>query len=197
MLRGNLATKPFYNERLATLAIIAAIALVTVLTAFNATRLFSLSAQRRALVTRIERDQTEAARIRTEASATDARADTATLDALARATAEANALIDQRTFSWTGFFTLIEKTLPADVRVVSVTPRVEQGTFRVAMTVVSRNLSNVASFSDALRSTGAFLDVAAIEQQRRTDGLYNATIEASYTSLGSASLAATTPPEAP
>lgn len=191
MLRGNLSTRPFYNERLATIAVWGIAAVAVVLTVFNATQLVRLASQRRDATTRIERDRNEAARLRAQDANGQQRIDRALLARLAASTREANDLIDQRTFSWTAFFGLLEKTLPFDARVVMVSPRVEKGTFRVSMTVIARSLQDVATFVDALRGTGAFYDAAAIEQTRRDDGTYNATVEATYLAPGTAQRLAT------
>ena len=51
---------------------------------------------------------------------------------------EANALIDQRTFSWTEFFNLIESTLPPDVMLSAVRPSFKDGITRVNMFVLGR-----------------------------------------------------------
>lgn len=180
MLKGNLATRPFYNERLRTVAIVVAAATAVLLTGFNAAELMRLSSERAAALSRIDRDHGEAVRVRAEAERVQKTVDRTLLGRLAQSTREANDLIDQRTFSWTAFFTLIEKTLPIDVRLIQVSPRVEKGEFKVGMTIVARSLSDVATFSDALRGTGAFYDVAAINQQARDDGTYAADLEAAY-----------------
>ena len=51
MLRGNLATRPFYNERLATLVIVAVALAALLLTAYNVVELTRLSSARRDLRT--------------------------------------------------------------------------------------------------------------------------------------------------
>ena len=191
MLRGNLSTRPFYNERLAAIAIWGIAAVALGLGIFNTVYLVRLASERRDATARIARDQAEAARIRTQDAAGPQRIDRTILSQLAASTREANDLIDQRTFSWTAFFGLLEKTLPFDARVVMVSPRVEKGTFRVAMAVVARSLQDVAAFVDALRATGAFYDTAAVEQTRRDDGTYSATIEARYLAPGTAEKLAT------
>ncbi len=180
MLRGNLSTRPFYNERLVTLVMVAAGLIVVLLTVFNATQLVSLSSRRSAVRARLEADRSAAARVRASAAAVEHTVDRQTLTQLAGWTHEANQLIDQRTFSWTGLLGLLEQTLPPDVRLVSISPRVEKGTFKVAMTVVARRLDDVSGFIDALYATGAFYDVAPTEQQLREDGTYGALIDASY-----------------
>ena len=46
---------------------------------------------------------------------------------VAAAVREANAAIDGRTFSWTAVFNWLETSLPPDVRIASITPRVDVG----------------------------------------------------------------------
>jgi hypothetical protein len=180
MLKGNLSTRPFYNERLVSLLIATAAIVVGLLTIFNATRLVTLSAERRRLRTEIAAAEQETTRFRSAAVAAQASISGPTLERLAASAREANTLIDQRTFSWTAFFGLIEQTMPIDVRLVAVNPRVDQGAFRVVMTVVARSLGDIDGFVDALLTTGAFYDVAPTEQQTREDGALSATIEAAY-----------------
>ena len=193
MLRGNLSTRPFYNERLATLAIVLFAVVALALTVFNATELVRLSAERRESVARIERDQAEASKIRAETATLQKTVDRALLTELAGDTHEANEIIDQRMFSWTRFFSVIEKTLPIDVRLVMVSPRLERGVFRVAITVVAKSLVDVGDFTDALGGTGMFYDVVATDRASREDGSFRATIEASYLEAGSVSEPGQTP----
>jgi hypothetical protein len=180
MLRGNLSTRPFYNERIVGAVLAAAAVLVIAFTIFNGWRLWSLSTRRQALAAQIDRSRTEAGRQRAEAAAIQQAVDRAALAKLADAAREANDLIDRRTFSWTTFFALIEKTLPLDVRLVTVAPRVEKGTFVVAMTVVARDLGDVSQFIESLQATGAFYDLVPADQQLRDDGTYAAVIDAKY-----------------
>ncbi|SRR5579871_1683047 len=180
MLRGNLSTRPFFNDRLVTLALAAVAVVALLLTVYNVSRLVTLSSERAQFRARITRDERAAADLRAQAQRLQQTLDRPALLRLSAATREANDLIDQRTFSWTVFFGLIEKTLPMDVRVVSVTPHVEKGVLKVALTVVARNLEDVSTFVDALLGTGSFYDVVPADQQAKDDGSYTAAIEASY-----------------
>jgi hypothetical protein len=184
MLRGNLATRPFYNDRAVTAVIAAVAVLVALFTAFNATRLLSLTSRRSAIQARIIQARDEAARIRAEAAALQQGIDRTSLARLAGSAREANALIDQRTFSWTSLFALLEKAMPMDVRLVAVSPRVEQGRLTVALTIIARDLPDVDALIDALMATGAFHDVAPTETQGRDDGTYSARIEGAYRPVG-------------
>jgi hypothetical protein len=182
MLKGNLSTRPFYSERLASLAIGGVALAAFLLTAYNGLELVARSSERHELRSRIDQDLAEAASVRTATAQLLQTVDRATLTRLAASTSEANDIIGQRTFSWTGFFSLIEKTLPIDVRLVTVSPRVERGVFKVSMTVVARDLVDVSEFVDALLETGRFYDAATVDMQRRDDGSLNAQIDAAYLS---------------
>jgi hypothetical protein len=192
MLKGNLSTRPFYSERLASLAIGAVAFGALLLTAYNGLEIVARSAERRELRARIDRDLAEAASVRAATGELHRTVDRATLERLAASTGEANDVIDQRTFSWTEFFGLIEKTLPTDVRLITVSPRVERGVFKVSMSVVARDLADVSGFVDALLETGRFYDAATVDMQRREDGSLNAKIDAAYLSPAAAKPGATT-----
>jgi hypothetical protein len=180
MLRGNLATRPFYNERVVTIAIVGVLVLAAVVTFINGRELMALTGERAALASDIAQDRAEAVRINDRTAATQRTVDRATLLALASASAEANDLIAWRTFSWTAFFGLIERTLPIDVRLMAVSPRTERGVFRIQMSVAARDLVNIDEFTGALLATGAFRDVVPTETRPNDDNTFGAILEALY-----------------
>jgi hypothetical protein len=183
MLRGNLATRPFYNERLVALGLVVVAAIAVALSVFNARRLLDLTRQRAALESKIGDDDHQAAAIRREASTTSRTVDRKHLNVLVAETHEANALIDQRTFSWTTLFGIIERTLPIDVRLVAVSPKIDKDGTLITMIVVSRRPDALADFVAALEGSagrGTFYDVLPHADQRNDDGTYGATIEAYY-----------------
>jgi hypothetical protein len=186
MLRGNLSSRPFYNERLVALALVLVGVIAGAITLYNGSQLLALSGQRRTLRAKIAHDQQEAARIRTEATRLQQSVDRSALNILAASTREANELIERRTFSWTVLFDLIEKTMPMDVRLVAVSPRVDRGEFRVDMIVVARRAArdNVDDFIEALQATGSFHDAIPIDQTTKEDGTMSATISAAYVAPG-------------
>jgi hypothetical protein len=180
MLKGNLSTRPFYNEKMVSLVVGLVLLVAIGLTIFNTLQLISLMRERRVLNAHIARDRGEAARITAQADAVRRTVDQPRLQLLASSTREANALIDQRTFSWTEFFGLIEKALPRDVRLIGVSPRVEKGEFKIGMRVSTRTPENLKEFSDALAGTGAFYDVVLAETQRNDDDTDTLTLVAGY-----------------
>jgi Tfp pilus assembly protein PilN len=180
MLKGNLSTRPFYNERLVTVALAVVAVLAVLLAGYDVARLMDLNTRRVAARARIDADQREAARIRSQVQSLLQAVDRPTLTRLATFTREANDIIDQRTFSWTSLFEQLEKTLPPDVRLVSISPRVDKGVTTVAMAIVLRDLDDVDVFISNLTGTGAFRDVSPTEQQGLDDGTFSARIDAVY-----------------
>lgn len=183
MLRGNLSTRPFYNERLVGLALGLVAVIAVALSIYNVRQLQALSTRRSALEGQITTNERQAADIRRQAEALQRTIDRHHLNELVAETHEANALIDQRTFSWTTLLGIIEKTLPIDVRLVAVSPKIDKDNTLVTMIVVSRRDEALAEFVSALEgpeSHGAFYDVLPHAETRNDDGTYNATIEAYY-----------------
>jgi len=181
MLRTNLSTRPFYNER-AALVVLGAIAVVlAVITALNLGRLVTLSTGQRALAAETEVAERQTAELRQQAARLRAGINQTQFAAVAQAAHEANAIITRRTFSWTELFNHFEATLPPDVRITTVTPSVEQdGRLRIAIGVVSREVEKIDEFIEALEGTGAFEDVLAREERQTEDGEFEATLRGVY-----------------
>ena len=68
MIRTNLSSRPFYNERLVYLWLAALAAVVVVATAFNASRVLRYSRSDTQLETQASRDESRAADLRRQAA---------------------------------------------------------------------------------------------------------------------------------
>lgn len=180
MFRSNLATRPFYNERAIHALIGLAAAIVLAITAWNLVRIVSLSRRNTELSARTNADHAEAERLTTEAARIRKTINKDELELVVNAAAEANALIDQRTFSWTEFFNQIESTLPPDVMLTSVRPSYKDGITHVAISVLARQAVDLEEFMDKLEATGSFTEVVPASQDRTEDGLARAIIESVY-----------------
>jgi type IV pilus assembly protein PilN len=181
MLTGNLATRPFYNERLVTLAMVLVAAIAVALTYFNVQEFQLLSDQRAALQLKVDANDAQTSRLMTEANTIRQSVDQQALRALASGTREANDLIEQRTFSWTVLLGVLEKTLPLDVRLLAISPKIDKGNTKVTMTAVAKRYENIKQFVDALwNAQGMFYSVLLAGEQRNDDGTYNMVVEAYY-----------------
>lgn len=181
MLRTNLSTRPFYNLR-AVRALLGAVALLVVgLTLFNVIELARLTASQYTLGGRAADAEREAARLQAEAGRIRSQINPQELRVVADAAREANAIIDQRAFSWTDLLTQFEATLPPEVRITTVQPRLEnEGEFVVAIGVEARRAEDLDAFIEALETMGGFRNVLAVQEQTSNTGLIQAVVQGSY-----------------
>ena len=94
---------------------------------------------------------------------------------------QANDLIDRRTFSWTELLNRFETTLPDEVRITAVTPRVDRNAGTVIqVNVIARTTDDVNEFIENLTATGAFTKVRPIEERTNEAGQLEASLEAGY-----------------
>jgi Tfp pilus assembly protein PilN len=181
MIETNLSTRPFYNDRGLHLALglLAVVGIVLVL--FNATRIVSLSRRHTELSTRVDAAERRAADLRREAARLQQQLNPQELESVTRAAREANEIIERRTFSWTDLFNRFETTLPPNVRISSVRPKIGQaGDVVVSMTAVGRSVEDIDRFIENLEATRAFANVLSREETVGEDGLIEATLEGAY-----------------
>jgi Tfp pilus assembly protein PilN len=196
MLRTNLATRPFYNERAAHAAIALAAVVMLAITVLNVIQILSLSRHNTELSSRIGADDAEAERLTAEAARIRRTVDKDELQLVVGAAQEANVLIDQRTFSWTQLFNEIESTLPPDVMLSSVRPAVKEGETHVTMGVLGRRAEDIDEFIEKLEATGAFLNVLPAGGDRTEEGLHRVVLESQYTGIAEDEAAAEAAPAA-
>lgn len=180
MLRTNLATRPFYNERLVHLGIGVLALVVLGLTAYNVLQILNLSASHSELTARAAREEAAATERDRQALAVRQQIDAVKLKAIAQAAREANAIIDQRTFSWTELFNRIEATLPPDVMITSLRPSISDGNVSLTIAVVGRRVEDIDAFIEKLEATGAFSEVLNRAEEVTDTGTYRAVLQGRY-----------------
>ncbi len=156
----NLARRPLRNERLPTLLLTLALALLVLLSLRHAV----LAGQLRrggardvegevvALDREVERLRRESVELQ-RTSVPRARLEEWT---------SLKELVDRRVFSWTGLFAALEAALPPRVRLVSVAPAAGEGPMLVSLEAVGRDVDDAIALLKALQKSasfeGAFLD---------------------------------------
>lgn len=171
MIRTNLSTRPFYNVRAVNvwIGIVAVVALVA--TAFNVTSVARYSGSNTELMTRASQDEAAAADMRATAARLRAGVDPRQIEAASADAREANELIDRRTLSWTELFNRFEKTLPPDVRITAVRPRIDRSRqIILEVTVRARSVVDIDAFMTALDGLGAFQDVRSSRERTTEEG---------------------------
>jgi Tfp pilus assembly protein PilN len=170
MIRTNLATRPFYNERLVNLWLLLLAVVVGVATIFNVTRARSDSGNNTELASQVSQNIARTNELRRTAAALRASLDAKQIEAVSVDAREANNLIDRRTFSWTALFNRFEMTLPDDVRITSVQPTVDRDhKITLTIAVVAKAVKDVDQFMSQLDETGAFKNLYSTQERPNED----------------------------
>jgi Tfp pilus assembly protein PilN len=181
VIKSNLSTRPFYNDRLVRLWLVGTAILVVALTAFNVSRVMRYSRSDTQLATQASRDEARAADLRQQAAQLRASVDPKQVDFASADARQANDLIDRRTFSWTDLFNRFETTLPDEVRITSVRPHLDPRLGIVlGVTVVARGVDDVRAFMDNLEATGAFVNPRPAEEHINEPGQLESSLEMGY-----------------
>lgn len=199
MLKTNLSTRPFYNER-GVHAIAAIVALlVLALAAWQGVAIVRLSRYKTELRTSIARDRSEADTRRQEAAQIRRGVDQKALARVMAQAKDANTLIQQRTFSWTELFNRLEATLPEDVMLISIHPEFKDGVTVINLELQGRSSDANESFFDRLEQTGAFHNVEWSQLATTEEGLDRISARMVYTPVQPAAkpAGAHLPPPAP
>ena len=182
MIRTNLATRPFYNERGVHFWLTAAAVLLVAATVFNVSRIIRYSRSDTELVTQASQDEARAADLRTQAAGLRASVDPRQIDFAAADARHANSLIDRRTFSWTELFNLFETTLPDEVRITAVRPDLDpKRGIVLTITAAAKSVDDLNQWMESLEATRRFGDIGrALEEHFDDQGLLQASIETTY-----------------
>ena len=181
MIRTNLSTRPFYNERAVNAWLLIVAVLVAFATIFNVTRVLQYSRSDTELANQANQDESRARELRQQAARLRATVDPRQIEYASNEARQANELIDRRTFSWTELFNRFETTLPDDVRITSVRPHIERETgIQLAITVMARDVTDINAFMERMQATGAFRNVRPVEDHADESGQLQSLIEANY-----------------
>ena len=180
MLGTNLATRPFYNERVVHLVLSAAGSAALVVLAAGIARAVDVARSHAALTAAAEMAERDMARLAGRAATVRQAIEAGEVEWIAGAVAEAGRLVEQRTFSWTAFFNVIDRTLPAGVMLTAIRPEHGEDGVSVAISVIGRRVADIDEFIGRLEGTGVFADVLAREEEMLEDRTYRARLAGRY-----------------
>ena len=168
----NLATRPFYNERAVHLVVAALGLAIVAILALEVVRFVALSRAHGELTLAAETAEGEAAAVSTRTAQLEREMPRDATATVVFAAEEVNRLIEQRLFSWTAFFNVIEQTLPAGVMLTAVRPDADEEGTSVDLAVIGRTVADIEEFIRRLEETGVFADVLARQGELNEEGMY-------------------------
>lgn len=168
----NLATRPFYNERAVHLVVAALGLAIVAILALEVVRFAALSRAHRELTLAAGTAEGEAVAVSTRTARLEREMPRDARATMVAAAEEVNRLIEQRLFSWTAFFNVIEQTLPAGVMLTAVRPDADEEGTSVDLAVIGRTVADIEEFIRRLEATGVFADVLARQGELNEEGIY-------------------------
>jgi Tfp pilus assembly protein PilN len=195
VLRTNLSTRPFYNERAVHVVVAVVTALAIAVAAWQVVRIIRLSHTKTDLNAVIAKDRAEADKNVREAAQIRSKLDQKEVALVSAAATEANDLIEQRTFSWTQLFNELQATLPEDVMLMMIKPEFKEGVTTLSFDLQGKSPEDVQDFWDHLEKTGAFHDVVWSNLQMTEQGFQRIQMRVVYTSHAPSPQTASTVPQ--
>lgn len=181
MIRTNLSTRPFYNDRAVQLWLLIGTLVVALATGLNVTTAMRYRQGGNETSRQADADEARTAQLRQEIAKLRASIDPRQIDAASTAARQANELIDRRTFSWTELLNLLETTLPDEAHIVAVRPKLEKNAgFVLTLNIVARDVDDVNQFMENLEQTGAFKNPRPTTERFNEQGLFESMVEANY-----------------
>jgi Tfp pilus assembly protein PilN len=167
-LRLNLSTTPLDNKRpfLAAAGVLAVVGLLVFVLLGHAA--YTSWRSSRDLRAEISRWQGEIRVNREKQAALEAYFQTAHAKQVLDRAAFLNSLIGQRSFPWTKVFMDLEQILPPGVRVVSISPKLDNGRAQVQLTVGAESDESKIKFLQNLERSKVFTDIQ-VKDDRRSD----------------------------
>ena len=182
MIRANLSTRPFYNERAIHFWLLVAALAVVAATLLNVSAGLGYRRGDSEQATQADTDEARAVALRRQTTELRQSVDPRQIDRAATAARQANELIDRRTFSWTELLNRLETTLPDEAHIVAVRPKLDRANGIVLTpNVLARDVDDVNRFMENLEETGAFKNSRPTTERFNEQGLFESQLEANYT----------------
>lgn len=167
-MRLNLASRPFRNERLPNVLAVAAIVVALAASVWHSWVARDVLPDRTSsLVQALGEREAESARLRSEEQGLRA------VRPAAPALAEwkrVKDIVDQRVFSWSRLFSVLEETLPDGVRLQSLAPETRDGVVTLGIVVTSRTHEEALDMIERLEARPEFEGVQPASRTTNDDG---------------------------
>ena len=180
MLKINLATRPFYNERAVHVVLVLLGTGALVIMGLAGGTIFELSKTYAEITRAAEASEALVGTVTQETRSLEENVSEVELEALRVSAAEANRLIDQRVFSWTELFNVIERNLPNRVMLTGLRPTGNAGNVSLAIGVIGERVADIEEFIEQLEASGSVRNLLARQEQRTEDGMYSAQLTGEF-----------------
>jgi Fimbrial assembly protein (PilN) len=160
----NLASRPFYNNRLYVVAYSVSAGLLALMTGLSLYTFFSDQVSLKRFQAAEDRLQSQLLVLDRNEEAQRKVLRRLDLEEVAAQSHFANDAILERVFSWTLLFNRLERVMPPDVKLESLRPKVDGGSIHFRIIGTAKSPSDFTDFEEALLESVLFSDVYPISE---------------------------------
>lgn len=181
-LEINLAAEPYRNDMPFAVLLVLLGAVAFGLTGWGSYSYFTASAQRAALEAELAGHSSRMADMKKEADQITAELGVFDEPLLASQAAFVDGILDQRNFSWTSLFNVLEQTVPWNVRLTAIRPTFKDDAVEITLHGTAQDLDALLDLQNALLHSPYFRDVIPGGYERdEVDQRYSFRVTTLYT----------------
>jgi hypothetical protein len=193
IIRSNLASSPIKNYSLFLLGCVLLGVGVAAFTFFNLTNISDSYSRTGELKTTITTQQTQLDSMEQKAKELQEKINRIKTSKFISETEFMNNAIKRRTFSWTSLFDHFEEVLPPTVKMISVTPAVEENNIAIRLEMAGKNLSDMLELVRTLERDEQFSDVTLKAERAGDEDLIYFSVSLNYKPPAPTAASITTP----
>lgn len=180
IIKNNLASAPLVNYALYFIGCIVLAAITVSFAFWNGMSLVHWKKENDTLNAKIGQQRAQTAELQRQSNDLQRKIDTIKTPAFVSETEFFNQVIKRRVFSWTKLLDEFERLLPKNVRMISVSPSIQDETIGIKLDVSARSLNDIVELITAFQSSPNFSNVVFRSEQDQEDGQLGASVSMEY-----------------
>ncbi len=180
IIKNNLASAPVVNYTLHFIGCVVLAAITITFAVWNGISLVQWKKENDALKKKIAQQSAQTAELQHQSNDFQKQINAIKTPAFVSETEFFNQAIKRRVFSWTELLDEFERLLPKNVRMISVSPSIQQERIGIRLDVSARSLDDIVELITAFQSSPNFSNVVFRSERDQDDGQLGANVSMDY-----------------
>jgi len=180
IIKNNLASAPLVNYTLYFIGCVVLVVITASFAVWNGVSLVQWKGENDSLKEKIGQQRAQTAELQRQSNDLQKRINTIKTPAFVSETEFFNQAIKRRVFSWTELLDEFERLLPENIRMISVSPSIQDEAIGIKLEVSAKTLDDIVELITAFQSSPNFSNVVFRSEQDQEDGHLGAIISMDY-----------------
>ena len=180
IIKNNLASAPLVNFTLYFIGCVVLAAITVSFAVWNGESLAQWKNKNDTLKEKIAQQRSQATELQRQSNDFQKKINAIKTPSFVSETEFFNQAIKRRVFSWTELLDEFERLLPKNVRMISVSPSIQNETIGIKLDVSGRSLNDIVELITAFQSSPNFSNVVFRSEQDQEDGQLGASVSMDY-----------------